>query len=60
MKIGDLVFRDARFRNRVSFGVLVEIMDGDVFDADRLCKVLWSHDMAPSIAFLSSLKKVNP
>jgi hypothetical protein len=59
MKIGDLVFRPSRFRERTSVGVLVEIMDGDVFGADRLCKVLWSYSMKPSIAFLSSLKKAN-
>jgi len=59
MKIGDLVFRELSVHSAASVGVLVEIMDGDIFGADRLCKVLWSHEMAPSIAFVSSLKKVN-
>ena len=58
MKVGDLVI--GRRKGDVNPGVLVHIVESNVFDGDAIATVLWTGQTRALKTMMSSLKKVNP
>ena len=57
MKPGDLVIQKW---NDKTPGVLVDIIDSNVFGGDAIVSVLWAGQSRAMKTMISSLKKVNP
>ena len=57
MKAGDLVI--GRRKGDKTPGVLVDIIDSNVFGGDAIVTVLWAGQSRAMKTMLSSLKKVN-
>ena len=58
MKAGDLVI--GRRKGDKTPGVLVDIIDSNVFGGDAIVSVLWAGQSRALKTMLSSLQKVNP
>ena len=58
MKAGDLVI--GRNKGDTNPGVLVEIIESNVFGGDAIVSVLWAGQSRAMKTMISSLKKVNP
>ena len=58
MKAGDLVI-DRRKGSKTP-GVLVDVVDSNVFGGDAIVSVLWAGQSRALKTMLSSLQKVNP
>ena len=58
MKAGDLVI-DRRGGSKTP-GVLVDVIDSNVFGGDAIVSVLWAGQSRAMKTMISSLKKVNP
>ena len=58
MKAGDLVI-DRRKSSKTP-GVLVDVIDSNVFGGDAIVSVLWAGQSRALKTMLSSLQKVNP
>ena len=56
MKAGDLVIEKGNKKP----GVLVDIIESNVFGGDAIVTVLWAGQSRAMRTMLSSLKKVNP
>lgn len=57
MKAGDLVIEK---RDNKKPGVLVDIIESNVFGGDAIVSVLWAGQSRALKTMLSSLQKVNP
>ena len=57
MKPGDLVIQKW---NHKTPGVLVKIIDSNIFGGDAIVTVLWAGQTSAMKTMISSLKKVNP
>ncbi len=57
MKPGDLVIQKW---NDKTPGVLVKIIDSNIFGGDAIVTVLWAGQATAMKTMISSLKKVNP
>ena len=57
MKSGDLVIQ--KWNKKIP-GVLVEIIDSNIFGGDAIVTVLWAGQSSAMKTMLSSLQKVNP
>ena len=57
MKAGDLVIQKG---NDKTPGVLVKIIDSNIFGGDAIVTVLWAGQSTAMKTMISSLKKVNP
>ena len=56
MKAGDLVIQ----KGNKTPGVLVDVIDSNVFGGDAIVSVLWAGQSRAMKTMLSSLQKVNP
>jgi hypothetical protein len=59
MKVGDLVIDADVYRGYTKPGVLVEIIQSNVFGGDAIVTVLWAGQTRALKTMKSSLKKVN-